>query len=41
VDLLKFDLAPNGKPHGDLQDLPVKEKSRLELLRDQRQALAG
>jgi hypothetical protein len=41
AQLLRFDLAPNGKPHGDVLDAPVQEKSRLELLRDRRQALAG
>jgi len=41
AQLLRFDLAPNGKPHGDVLDAPVKEKSRLELLSDKRRALAG
>ena len=39
AQLLRFDLAPNGKPHGDIADVQVKEKTPLEVLRDRR--LAG
>lgn len=35
--LLRFDLAPNGKPHGDVQ--ATKRKSALEELKDRRKAL--
>jgi len=36
VALIKFDLISNGKPHGSVENLPAREKSPLELLRDKR-----
>jgi hypothetical protein len=40
VALIRYDLIANGKPHGSVETLPVKEKSPLELLRDKRRAMA-
>jgi hypothetical protein len=39
AQLLRFDLAPNGKPHGDVVDLVPAEQSPLEKLKAQRASL--
>lgn len=39
ADLLRFDLAPNGKPHGDVADLVPAEPSPLEKLSSRRASL--
>ena len=39
AELLRFDLAPNGKPHGAVPGTVQKPKSKLELLNDRRKGL--
>ena len=39
AELLRFDLAPNGKPHGAVPGTVTKPKSRLELLQERRKGL--
>lgn len=39
AELLRFDLAPNGKPHGAVPGTVQKPKSRLELLQERRKGL--
>jgi hypothetical protein len=39
AELLRFDLSPNGKPHGAVPGTVAKPKSRLELLQERRKGL--
>lgn len=39
AELLRFDLSPNGKPHGDVAGEKPKVQSALERLKERRQAL--
>jgi hypothetical protein len=39
AELLRFDLAPNGKPHGDATGGVARKPSNLERLKERRQTL--
>lgn len=39
AELLRFDLSPNGKPHGEAAEAAPKPKSPLEKLKERRRSL--
>lgn len=39
AELLRFDLSPNGKPHGQVKKGEERPKSRLEQLKERQQAM--
>lgn len=41
AELLRFDLAPNGKPHGDATGGLARKQSPMERLKERRQALVA